>query len=67
MKRKQQLLFGDTQEDLPLFSGTCQRVRMQVFNPPEEQTTRLPGLDEPPDWLEMIANRTKIIRPKKGT
>ena len=59
--------FSDTLEDLPLFSGTCQRAAPQVFKPQtsEWQAIRLPGLDEPPDWHAMVKNRAKIIRRRR--
>jgi hypothetical protein len=62
---KQANFFDETQEDLPLFSGTAQRAKQKVFDAQPVQTERLPGFDDPPDWQEMCANRGRIIRPKR--
>jgi hypothetical protein len=62
---KRLYLFGETQEDLPLFSGTCPRAKESVFAPQALLAQRLPGLDGPPDWNELAANRDKIIRRKR--
>lgn len=42
-------------EDLPLFSGTAPRKRVNPFAPTAVQVARLPGLDQPPDWEELAA------------
>lgn len=63
MKKAQTTMFQS--EDLPLFSQTAQRRKQKPFQPQVVQTSRLPGMDEPPDWEEMAANRHRIIRPKK--
>lgn len=44
-------------EDLPLFSGTAPRKKINPFVPDTVQVARLPGLDQPPDWGELAARK----------
>lgn len=64
MSNKQAMMFQEG-EDLPLFSLSPQRVTAKPFVEQPVQIERLPGLDQPPDWEEMVANRGHIIKPRR--
>lgn len=56
MANKQTRLFET--EDLPLFSGTAQRVKEKAFQPQAIQIARLPGQDNALDQARTLASGT---------
>jgi hypothetical protein len=64
MKPKASPMFQEG-EDLPLFSLSPVRVKPKPFVEQAVQIERLPGLDQPPDWEEMVTHRGSIIKPRR--